>query len=111
MKKSEKITLDEIIKLNRGLNVLTNSGIGFKDIELSFELSLFKSESTKHIEAFQAVVKELKGTEEEKNTEVEVLLEKVYELKAPIITLKALKTSEKEIPLLAFDYLSEFITK
>ena len=109
--KKGKLTLEKIIQLNRGLNVLANSGIGFKDVELSFELSLFKGASAKHIASFQEVVKTLEGTDEEKNKEMEVLTQKEYDLTAPIITLEALKTSEKEIPLLAFDYLTDFITK
>lgn len=109
--KMTKISLKNIIKLNRGLNILSNSNVGFKDVDLSFALSMFKSNSQKHIEAFQEVVKGLKGTEDEKNAEVQNLLKNEFELVVPVITLEAIKTSKNEIPLMAFDFLSEFITK
>jgi hypothetical protein len=107
----KKITLEKIIKFNNGLNVITNAGVGFKDIELSFDISVFKAESLKLVTAFQEVVKTLKGTDKEKEAEIEILLKKEYEINAPVLKLDAIKTSEKEIPLVAFDFLHEFMTK
>jgi len=107
----KKITLEKIIKYNNGLNVITNAGVGIKDVELSFDLSVFKAESLKLVTAFQDVVKELKGTDKEKEKEIEVLLQKEYAIEAPELKLSALKESEKEIPLVAFDFLHEFMTK
>jgi len=109
--KKNTMTLREIIKFNRGLNVLANSSIGFEDVDVSFELSMFKLNSKKHVTAFQEVVDGLTGTDAEKDKATEVLLDKEYELTAPKLTLKVIKTSVNEVPLLAFDYLAEFITK
>lgn len=107
----KKITLEKIIKFNNGLNVITNAGVGFKDVELSFDISVFKAESLKLVTAFQEVVKTLKGTDKEKEKEIEVLLQKEYAIDTPVLKVSALKGTEKEIPLVAFDFLHEFMTK
>ena len=107
----EKITLEKIIKYNNGLNVITNAGVGIKDLELAYDISIFKSESEKLVKAFQEVAATIKGKEKEKADETQKLLDKEYEIEVPKLTIAALKESEKEIPLVAFDYLHEFITK
>ena len=105
------MTLGEILKVVGGLNILTNAGVGFKDVELSFGIAQFKAEAGKLNDSLQEVLKGLEGTDEEKNDEIKVLLDKEYEIELPTITLDNLKTSEKEIPLVAFDYLQEYIIK
>ena len=107
----EKVKLEKIIKYNNGLNVITNAGVGIKDIELAYDISVFKSESEKLVKAFQEVAATVKGSEKKKDAEVAVLLQKEYEIEMPVLTIAALKESEKEIPLLAFDFLHEFIEK
>lgn len=107
----EKITLEKIIKYNNGLNVITNAGVGIKDLELAYDISIFKSESEKLVKAFQEVAEGIKGKEKEKTEGVQKLLDKEYEIEVPKLTVATLKESEKEIPLVAFDYLHEFMTK
>ena len=108
----EKITLEKIIKYNNGLNVITNAGVGIKDLELAYDISIFKSESEKLVKAFQEVAGEVKEKDEKKKTDaIQVLLDKEYEINVPKLTVATLKESEKEIPLVAFDYLHEFMTK
>lgn len=107
----EKFTLEKIIKYNNGLNVITNAGVGIKDLELAYDISIFKSESEKLVKAYQEVAKDIKGKDEAKAVELQKLLDKEYEISVPKLTIAALKESEKEIPLVAFDYLHEFITK
>ena len=107
----EKIKLEKIIKFNNGLNVVTNAGVGIKDIELAYDISVFKSESEKLVKAFQEVAAEVKGSDKKKEAAIQVLLQKEYEIGMPVLTIAALKESEKEIPLLAFDFLHEFMKK
>ena len=106
-----KIALDRIVKFNNGLNVLSNAGVALKDVELSFSISVFKAESEKLVEAFQEVSKEVKGTDEEQQEQLQKLLQKEYEIELPVISLSVLKDTTKEIPLIAFDFLHEFIKK
>jgi len=105
------MTLGDILKVVGGLNILTNAGVGFKDVELSFAIAQFKSAAGKLNESLQEVLKGLEGTDEEKEVEVKVLLDKEYEIEMPEIKLSSLKESQKEIPLVAFDYLQDYITK
>ena len=107
----EKIKLEKIIKFNNGLNVVTNAGVGIKDIELAYDISVFKSESEKLVKAFQEVAAEVKGSDKKKEAAIQVLLQKEYEIEMPVLTIAALKESAKEIPLLAFDFLHEFMKK
>jgi hypothetical protein len=105
------MTLGDIIKVTKGLNILANEGIGFKDVELSFALAQFKGESTKLQEALQEVVKGLTGTDEENNIALQGLLDKKHKIDMPSIKLSAMKEATKEIPLLAFDFLKDIIVK
>ncbi len=111
MKNTEKLSLEGIIKYNNGLNVLTNQGIGFKDVGLSLDLSLFKVASLPIITAYQEVVKTLKGEPEEIQAAQETLVKKEYKIEVPMIPIKALQGSSKEIPLVVFDFLNAFIVK
>lgn len=106
----EKITLEKIIKYNNGLNIISNAGVGIKDLELAFDISIFKAESEKLVKAFQETTTEIKD-KEKKETEIQKLLDKEYEMEVPKLTVATLKESTKEIPLVAFDYLHEFMTK
>lgn len=107
----EKIKLEQIIKYVNGLNIMTNAGVGIKDVEVAFDISLFKVEGTKLLESFQEVAKTVKGKEEEKEAKLRVLLDKEYEIELPAITLDLLKDSKEEIPLVVFDYLQGLIKK
>lgn len=107
----EKVKLSQIIKCNNGLNVVANANVGIKDLELALDISIFKAESEKLVKAFQEVAATIKGKEKEKEKELAALLEKEYEIAMPELTLSALKESKEEIPLIAFDYLHEFIKK
>lgn len=107
----EKVKLEKIIKYTNGLNILTNAGVGIKDIELAYDISVFKSESEKLVKAFQEIAKKEEGTDEKKEAAYAVLLAKEYSIAIPKLTVAALKESEKEIPLLAFDFLHEFMKK
>lgn len=107
----EKIKLEQIIKYNNGLNVITNAGVGIKNIELAYDISVFKSESEKLVKAFQEAAATIKGSEKKKDAEVAVLLNKEYEMELPTLSIAILQESEKEIPLLAFDFLHEFMKK
>jgi len=108
----EKVTLEKIIKYNNGLNIVSNAGVGIKDIELAYDISIFKAESEKLVKAFQEVAGDVKEKDEKKKAAaVQVLLDKEYEIEMPKLTIEALKESTKEIPLVAFDYLHEFMTK
>lgn len=107
----KKLTLESIIKYNNGLNLLTNQGIGFKDAGISLDLSLFKFASLPIITAYQEVVGTLKGTPEEKLKEQEKLVKKEYKIDVPVIPLETLKNASKEIPLVVFDFLHEFIER
>lgn len=101
----EKTSLKKILTVNSGLNVIVNEGIGFKDINLTFELSLFRKEVEDLTKAFQ------EASRDAKPEEVEKLLKKEYEIKLPVIKLDQLKQATKEIPLLAVDLLRDCITK
>ena len=104
-----KATLQSLIKYNNGLNVLNQAGVSMKDVKLSYKLSIFKSETEKLIKAFQDAMKESKTDDKEKEKEIEELLKQEYELEVPRLSLAALEKSDKDIPLVAFDYLHEFI--
>lgn len=108
----KNIELGKIIKFLNGLNIITNAGASVKDVETAFNISIFKAEAQKLFEAFQAAsASSTEQDEAKKKEELEKLLDKKYDIEMPVITLEMLKESKAEIPLLAFDYLGEFITK
>ena len=41
----EKIQLEKMIKFTNGLNVITNAGVGIKDLELAYDVAVFKAEA------------------------------------------------------------------
>lgn len=111
MKKTEeKTALEKIIKFNNGLTAMSNAGINL-ELELSYELSLFKQKTAPFVTAFSDTLKAMKGTEAELQDEINGLLKKEYDVEIPSIPLSALKESKAEVPLSIFDLIGENITK
>ena len=106
-----KVKLEEIIKITNGLNIITNAGVGIKDVKLAFDLALFKGEAEKLVKAFQEAMTAFKGTEEEKTKEGDTLLKREHEINLPEIKLSTFEGSSVEVPLIAFDYLRDYIKK
>ena len=104
------LKLNQIIQLLNGLNIISNAGVSIKDVEAAFNMSLYKHEAQKLFDAFQEASK---GMDEKKDNkkELEALLNKEYEIEVPTLNLELFKGSKVEIPLIAFDYLREFISK
>ena len=102
-----KLTIGDLMGITAGLNTLSNSGVSFSSMKLSFELAKFKKDSQNTIEAF----KEANDGKEVKKEELDALLAEETELKFPKVTIKDLESATGDVPLLAFDYLIDYIEK
>ena len=105
------MTLNQIIRLYNGLNVITNAGVGIKDLQKAFDFSIYKAEADKLYKAFTEAASKAEGDEASKQKEMNELLTKEYEIEVPSISLDDFKDSQVEVPLVAMDYLQEFITR
>jgi hypothetical protein len=106
-----KLKLEEVIKITNGLNIISNAGVGIKDVVLAFEISMFKKDAEALVTSFQEAMQSAKGTEKAKENQGNELIQKEYEIQLPEIKLSAFADSKVEVPLIAFDYLREYITK
>lgn len=102
---NKKLTLQEIININNALTILSNNGVGFKDVKVSFSLALLKSDIVSIVDTF------VKVTNNDSEADTKSLLKTTHSIKVPEIILSIFETCSGDVPLIVFELLSKYITK